>query len=365
MENYENEINVTAPSNIALLKYWGKDPQGIQWPSNNSISMTLSNCHTRTSAAAFGDIREGSVDEISLEKIVEASSKKSIDRVQSFLNLLREETGYRAALRIKSENSFPAGAGIASSASGFAALTVAALAAWTRSKNWEELRDQGYGVHKLAKFARMGSGSACRSLLGGFVQWRKGDSPESQSISLLAPASHWDLSDLIAVVDRHEKTTSSSEGHKIAQTSPLFCTRVLGIPEKEQLICEAIEDQDLEKLGFVLESEALDMHAVMMSSTPSLNYLSPKTFEILAWVRESRRKLSTPAYFTLDAGSTVHILTETHAAETWRKAFQERWGDIVHLIEDRVGNGPTIANRTLEIPKFSLSEFMERSSYAD
>ena len=150
----------TAPSNIAFLKYWGKSDSSAQWPSNNSLSMTLSNCVTQTKAFVI----KGS-DQFELffdgEEILESSFR---DKVVKFLTFLKNKFSFEHYLRIDTRNSFPTASGIASSASGFAALTLAALAAWNESESLTDLENHGLSREVLADLARLGSGSACRSL---------------------------------------------------------------------------------------------------------------------------------------------------------------------------------------------------------
>ena len=167
-----------APSNIAFLKYWGKDDAKAQWPSNDSLSMTLSHCRTRTQSVLRKDFTDFL---ISFDgQILKDGSKK--DKIQRYLSFLKDKFHFEGFLEVETENNFPTGSGVASSASGFAALTISSLAAWTGSQTFEDLNEKGFSLEKLAYLSRLGSGSSCRSFFGGYVVWEKGKSPENQEV---------------------------------------------------------------------------------------------------------------------------------------------------------------------------------------
>jgi diphosphomevalonate decarboxylase len=196
--------------------------------------------------------------------------------------------------------------GIASSASGFAALTVAACHALALDLD----------ATQLSALARLGSGSASRSLFGGYVQWDRGTDHATSVARMLFPPEHWELCDLVAIVSSVEKAVSSEGGHRIAATSPLNAARVAHVNTLLPIVQQAIAVRDLAQLGDTLEWDALAMHAVMQTGTPSLLYWQPGTLEVLQAVRKWRAEEGLAAYFTIDAGPNVHVICAAHDAPT-------------------------------------------------
>jgi diphosphomevalonate decarboxylase len=189
----------------------------------------------------------------------------------------------------------------------------------------------------LSALARLGSGSACRSLYGGFVLWDRGEDHATSVARPLFPPDHWDLYDVVAVVSSAEKAVSSEGGHRIAATSPLTQARATYVEQMLATVREAILDRDLARLGPLLEQDALAMHGVMMTSTPSLFYWLPATVEVMLAVRRWREVDGLPAYFTIDAGPNVHILCEAEVAP----AVQDRLASLACVQETIVSRpGP-------------------------
>lgn len=328
--------SAVAPSNIAFIKYWGKRDPLLQWPANDSLSMTLSSSHTVSTARRL----DGPEDVFQFADLpVMTSSSHPEHKIFRHLQFLRQELGTSERLQIISHNTFPTGCGIASSASGFAALTLAAVAAWTEQTEWNDLAMRGIPRERLAHLARRGSGSAGRSIFGGFVRWDGGASSEEQRIHPIVPANHWSLSDVIVVLSAEEKSVSSSQAHLAAWGSPLFAPRLAGIPAKMQRVTTAIEKKDIDGLGVEIESEALEMHAVAMTGTPQVQYFTPDTVRFLAWVRQERARGTLPAYFTVDAGPNVHLICETKDAESIVRQVQKEW-PTAQTISDQIGTGP-------------------------
>ena len=330
--------SASAPSNIALVKYWGKRDPANQWPTNDSISLTLKNARSLTQARVMsrGEDSISFLDHVD-KKIIDTNGNSQLKPLKH-LEYLREKLGFTAHLAITTENTFPTGCGIASSASGMAALTIAALAAWTDSHNLEQLKSRGFSLEKLASLARMGSGSACRSLHGGIVHWQAGDRHENQTVSQLGD---WNLSDLIAIADPKAKGTSSSQGHELAWSSPLFKLRLAAINERIAKVKQAIHGKNFELLGQLIEEDALEMHAIMMTSSPSLRYLQPKSLEIAEWVRNLRSNELIPVYFTIDAGPNIHMICEKQHEQSVRDKFLNAFS--CKLINDTMGTGPTLS----------------------
>jgi diphosphomevalonate decarboxylase len=219
--------------------------------------------------------------------------------------------------------------GIASSASGFAALTVAACQALSLDLD----------ATQLSALARLGSGSASRSLFGGFVQWDRGFDHKSSVARMLFPPDHWDLIDLVAIVNSSEKKVSSEGGHRIAATSPLNQARVDHVKNLLPIVQAAIAERDLAKLGDPVEWDALAMHAVMQTGTPSLLYWQPGTLEVLQAVRRWREEDGISAYFTIDAGPNVHVLCASQDAPVVQ-ARLSALSSVVDILFSRPGPAP-------------------------
>jgi diphosphomevalonate decarboxylase len=279
-------------SNIALIKYWGNRDQALRLPSNSSLSMNLDALVT-TTMVRFDAALPG--DEVSIDG--EPVQGRAAGRVSAHLDRVRALAGLDLPARVVSSNNFPAGAGLASSASAFAALTLAACAAAGLRLSESE----------LSRLARRASGSACRSVPGGFVEWDACDEDECSYGRAIAPADHWDLSDVIAIIETAHKAVGSSEGHGLAASSPLHAARVEAVPEMLARCRAAVLARDLAALAPVVEQDALAMHAVMMTGMPSLLYWTPPTLAVMQAVRAWRAG-GLPVAFTVDAGPNVHCL---------------------------------------------------------
>lgn len=311
-----------AGSNIAFIKYWGVADAAINLPLTNSISMTLDHAYTTTTVewaprSALPD------DEITLDgtRLDERASRRLIDH----LDRLRALAGVDDRASVVSANNFPMASGIASSASGFAALTFAGCKALGLDLD----------ASALSAVARRGSGSACRSLFGGFVEWNRGWDHASSVASELFPADHWLLVDLVAIVSRAAKATSSEQGHRYAASSPLNAARVENVHRILPPVREAIAARDLAALGPLIEQDALCMHAVMMTGSPGLFYWSPATIEIMAEVRSWRAQDGICVWFTIDAGPNVHVLCERADAEEVQARLR-----AIPSVETVLTNGP-------------------------
>ncbi len=311
------KASARAGANIAFVKYWGQADPELNLPLNNSLSMTLDNAFTLTTVEFRPDL---AVDSFALDG--EPAGEAACRRVTAQLDRLRAFAAARASAarasaaagpgtarapgtepadwraRVESHNSFPTGAGIASSASGFAALTMAAAA--------------GLGLdltlRELSGLARRASGSACRSLHGGYVEWLAGSSDADSYAVQVAPPEHWRLMDAVAVVSGETKEVPSEAGHRLASTSPFLGARLATLPGALTACRAAIVARDLVALGEVAEADALSLHAVALTSRPSVWYWNCGTQAVVEAVRAWRRE-GLPAYFTIDAGPNVHILT--------------------------------------------------------
>jgi len=278
--------------NIAFIKYWGNRDQHLRLPSSGSISFNLEGLFTRTRVTI--DTRLASDVLILNNKKV---TGQGLQRVQAMLEEVRGMAGTNLHAEIQSENNFPGSAGIASSASAFAALAMAASTAAGLSLSQAE----------LSRLARHGSGSACRSIPGGFVEWQAGREDEDSFAFSIAAPEHWKLIDCIAIISSEQKTTGSSEGHALADSSPLQAARVEDAPRRLELCRRAILERDFPSLADVVELDSNLMHSVMMTSRPALFYYQPATFTIMEAVRGWRHG-GLPACYTIDAGPNVHVI---------------------------------------------------------
>jgi diphosphomevalonate decarboxylase len=288
-----------AHPNIAFIKYWGNRDETVRLPANGSISMNLEGLETRTSVV-FSILHRD--DSLTLNGL--PIRGKGLKRVSTFLDLVRQMAGIKTRAKVTSENNFPLGAGIASSAAAFAALALAAAKAAGL-----DLDEAG-----LSRLARRGSGSACRSVPAGFVEWQMGTGDSDSFAVSIAPPRHWDLVDCIAVLSSEQKHTGSTEGHALAGTSPLQAARVTDAPRRLEICRNAILQRDFAALAEMVELDSDMMHAVMMTSRPPLFYWRATTLTVMQSVREARGK-GLPVCYTIDAGPNVHVITEAAKAE--------------------------------------------------
>ena len=324
-------------SNIAFLKYWGKRDAAQQWPANDSLSMTLDQLTTETRARLY----EGEDHLFRFEGRVYTRHTRQFDKAFRHLDELARLLGEGRPLEIDTINHFPIGAGMASSASGLAALTLAALAAWLGATEMTALHAQGFSAERLADLARRGSGSAGRSLFGGYVMWEAGPSPDQQRVHPIASADHWQLRDTVVVLSTEEKSLSSTDAHLQAWSSPLFKPRLAGLPERMQAMQKALRERDFDQLGPLLETEALDMHAVIMTAQPPHQYLTEVALDFLVRLRNARQAGKVQAYFTIDAGPNIHVIHEAKEHERLRRWLEVEAAGHLHL-HDQVGSGPQL-----------------------
>src|SRR5690625_311208 len=317
-----------ANSNIALIKYWGKRNEEIILPTNNSLSVTLDGLYTETTVEFDEQLTK---DQITLNN--EVVTGVPYERVTKFLNLFRTYTGKEDLYaKIDSVNHVPTAAGFASSASGFAALAAATAEALQL-----DLSDT-----QLSKFTRQGSGSACRSIYGGFVEWEKGekeDGSDSYAVQI-APQSHWDLRVAAVVLTAQEKDVSSRDGMKLTvDTSVFYDGWLKSIPKDLQEIKAGINARDFEKVGSIAEANCLRMHATTLGAYPPFTYWQDSTLTVMQRVQQLRKE-QVPAYFTIDAGPNVKVLYLPEDEEKVLQAMQEI-DAVTDVIVSKVGEGIT------------------------
>ncbi|MGP4109187.1 diphosphomevalonate decarboxylase [Virgibacillus sp. L01] len=320
------KASAKAHTNIALIKYWGKRDESLILPMNNSLSLTLNGFYTTTTV----DFRE-SLTEDSFYLNNQPVSGVEYERVTSFLDLIREYAGKpNLFAEVHSTNYVPTAAGFASSASGFAALATAAAKSLGLKVSDEE----------LSILTRQGSGSACRSIYGGFVEWEKGDrSDGSDSYAIqVAPANHWDIRVAAVVLSSSAKKVLSREGMKrTVDTSAYYSSWVESIPDDLNNIKEGIKNRDFEKVGEIAEANCLRMHATTLAANPPFTYWHDTTLAVMQSVQELREN-GVSAYFTIDAGPNVKVLYLPENEETIQSTLREIPG-VDDVIASRAGQG--------------------------
>lgn len=276
--------------NIALVKYWGKRDEALILPAAGSLSLTVDDLATITTV----EVTDRPGEDIFLLN-GRAASASATERTSAFLDVIRTQLGDDRAAVVSSTNAGPTGAGMASSASGFAALASAAAGAYGLSL------DQ----RALSRLARRGSGSACRSVVGGLAVWHAGNELESFAEPVPGP----DLRLVPVIVSGRPKAVSSRRAMRLSRdTSPFYPAWVSSTEETLRQMIDACAAGDIERIGQLTESHALRMHAVIASSTPPVRYLSPASLTVLDAVQELRAGGLT-AWATADAGPNVCVLT--------------------------------------------------------
>ncbi|MGQ1784981.1 MULTISPECIES: diphosphomevalonate decarboxylase [unclassified Saccharicrinis] len=338
--NVEGSVHFTSPSNIAIVKYWGK--RDIQIPINPSVSFSLKHSITDTSIhyrfipdqnnISFNFMFEGSKNMTFEKKLV-----VFFDRIsETFPWLLT------CHLTIESRNTFPHSSGIASSASSYAALALCL------SKIHFQITGETISTEHISNVARLGSGSACRSVFGGWNSW--GESKISNSSNMYAVHLHGDIhpsfkniQDTILIVSKDKKTVSSSVGHELMDVHPYKNGRIQQACNNTNNLLQILKSGDWDAFAALAESEALSLHALMMSSAPGYTLLLPNSLSIVQHIRLFREQNNIPVCFTIDAGPNIHVLYP--AAN--KKQVQEfilrnlmQYCVQQNLIHDELGDGP-------------------------
>jgi diphosphomevalonate decarboxylase len=285
-----------ARSNIALVKYWGKSERGGNLTAVPSLSLTLEGLKTTTTVSFDASLGE---DEVMLEGAL--AKGRPFARVSALLDELRSLAQTRLKARVTSSNDFPTASGLASSASGFAALAFAAQAAL------------GLGLSReaVSRVARRASASAARSLFAGFVELLA----EAESATAVAAPDFWDLVMVVAATTLGPKATASTDGMLHTQrTSPYYPAWVSAAPATFERAKRALLERDFDALGAVMEYSTMMMHASMFAAEPSLCYWRPASLSVIERVRALRAE-KVPAYFTMDAGPHVKVLVERRNAD--------------------------------------------------
>ena len=339
------EVIWEAPSNIALVKYWGK--YGTQLPCNPSISFTLSACKTTTKVLYSPRTKMDSP--FSFDFLFEGKPAPSFHpKIASFLTKITPFCPYVKThhFSIQSQNSFPHSSGIASSAASMAALALCLLSIERQARPTID----SASVFKKASFlARLGSGSAARSVEGPVVSWGVSNSVEGSSLLFgtrmrenLHPVFH-DYQDTILIIDKGQKQVSSTLGHQLMEKHPYADVRFKQAEDHFGQLYTVMQSGDLDAFVPLVEKEALTLHALMMASDPYFILMQPNTLAVIQKVWAFRVETKIPLCFTLDAGANVHLLFPKSDAQKVKAFIQEElihYCQNNHYIEDQVGNGP-------------------------
>ncbi|PPK87183.1 diphosphomevalonate decarboxylase [Neolewinella xylanilytica] len=350
-------IRWRSPSNIALVKYWGK--HGDQLPRNASVSFTLDAAATDTTLhyTPRQQLGEG----IDLELYLDGNPRVDFaERTRTFFSKLLPIYPFlrQLSFRVETQNSFPHSAGIASSASGMSALALCLVS--LEEALFEPLTDRGAFYRKASFLARLGSGSASRSVYGSAAVWGKSeavaDSSDEYAVSIadrLHPVFQTYHDDIL-LVSREEKSVSSRAGHGLMEQNPYAPPRYDQANRRVTEMLRLLMEGDTENFGQLLESEALTLHALMMSSRPYYTLIEPNTLHVIKLLQHYRRETGHPVHFTLDAGPNVHLLYPDAIAGEVKDFIR---GHLLPYCEDklyladRVGKGPQqlAANTTTSV----------------
>jgi diphosphomevalonate decarboxylase len=330
------EIQWTSPANIAFVKYWGK--KGHQIPANPSLSMTLRDCVTKTKVSFTPS------EKLSVELLLDQKREdKFAVKIQKYLESLETDLPWikNLSLKIETKNSFPHGAGIASSASGLSAF---ALCLTDYIHELAGIDDEALFYKRASFLSRLASGSACRSVYGNFTTWGESKLADTTDKYATPFKVHRDLvkmKDAVMVVSGKEKSVSSRAGHDRMKEHPFAEARFVQAKANFNIMTDALKAGDMERVGIILENEALSLHAMMMTSPDSFTLFLPNSLAGMEMVRQFRRETQIPVYFTLDAGPNLHLIYP-HNFDSKVRSFVE--SELTPYAEkfifDSVGEGP-------------------------
>lgn len=335
-----------SPSNIAIVKYWGK--YGAQLPRNPSISLTLNNAKTDTLLSYTK--KTTPTPGIDLSFTFEGQSKPAFaQKISNFLEQLLPVFPFlqQLSLKLDSFNTFPHSAGIASSASSMSALALCLCS--VERQLFGTLQDETEFLKKASFIARLGSGSACRSVYPHAALWGSSSAhPDSSELyavpfsTLCHPIFHT-FHDDILIVSKQEKSVSSRAGHQLMEQNPYANNRYEQARKNTLRLADALKQGDLEVFGQIAEQEALTLHALMMASTPPFILLHPNSLYMIEKVQQFRADTNLPVFFTLDAGPNLHLLYPDSIADQVQPFIQTALRPLCEdgfIVYDQVGSGP-------------------------
>lgn len=316
-----------APSNIAFTKYWGRKDEKLRLPENGSIAMCLSNLLTTTTVEFSRNYQR---DQITING--GGVEQGGSDRVIKHLDRIRQMAKLDLKAKVVSNNNFPLGTGLSSSASGFAALSVAASCA----------AGMDLSEKQLSILARQGSGSACRSIPSGFVEWLDGNTSETSYAKQIFPPAYWDIADVVAVVSEGKKEIPTSVGQQSAKSSPFMKVRLARMKEKNKKIKKLIKEKDFQAFGELIEAEALELHTIMLTQYPPLIYWTPGTLKIMKLCTHWRAD-GIPVYFTINTGQDIHLICEQKKVDVVKGKLKE-----IEEVKDIIVNTPGEGTKLIE-----------------
>ncbi len=341
METYEWK----APSNIALVKYWGK--HGMQLPANPSLSLTLNRCFTRTSMVFRRKPSAGEAPDFAFS--FEGAPKPEFEpKIRTFFERILPYVPWLKSyiVEIDSSNSFPHSSGIASSASSMAALSLGIM---SMEEAISEEVDPLEFFRKASFLSRLGSGSACRSLFGGYVGWgahpdlRDSSDLYGSPLQMKISDAFFDLRDTILIVEEGSKSVSSTVGHGLMEGHPFATERFHRAGTNLADLLGVLQSGETGEFIRLVESEALMLHAMMMTGTPYFMLMKPNTLEIIQRIWAWRKDTGIACCFTLDAGANVHLLYPGQESQAVESFIYSELGSLCQegrFISDRVGPGP-------------------------
>lgn len=321
-------VTAISTPNIALIKYWGNRNDAFRLPAADSLSMTLDTPTVKITVDHAERLAVNSSNKTMTDKDT-ARFEKTLDLMKAYLKTLGHDDALPKSLSITIDSNVPPAIGLASSAAVFSALAVAVSG----------LIDRRLTPKDISVLARLGSGSAARSIFGGYAAIRNGEGGTLGDAwaEQVADEKHWKLYDIVIAPTVEEKKVGSTEGHAHAATSPKFLERIEAIPGRMRACEEAIRDRDFEKLQLVAEEDCMDMHAVMQTQTPPLQYLSAETYRIVDEVKELRKNDHLEVLYTMDGGPTVHLFCTESALPAIRAFARAQKG--CKVFEASVGKG--------------------------
>ncbi len=327
-ESADCRVKAEAHANIALVKYWGKRSLEKNLPATGSISVTLDALKTETEVRIDSSFQK---DYFELDG--KPVSGEELKRISDFLDIIAG-TPERNRVYITSKNLFPTSAGLASSASGFAALTMAATKAWNKSTDRS----------RLSSLARRGSGSAARSIFGGFVEMKSGqDISGSEDFAVpLYPKDYWNFRIVIGITDSKPKKIGSTEGmERSRKTAPYYNSWINSTERDLEDMRDALAKKDFTKMGELAEHSALKMHGLALSARPAILYWNAATIESIHKIRDLRNQ-GIEAYVTIDAGPQIKVLCERDKEENVRQALSSITG-LQKVISSGIGGDAKVA----------------------
>ena len=345
-EQVSGRVSWRSPSNIAIVKYWGK--HGVQLPRNPSISFTLDKSYTETSISykAASDIDKGRIKYFQFD---DEENNAFVERVQRYFDGLNAYFPFLRQLdtRIETKNSFPHSTGIASSASAFSALALC-LCSIERQLGLATLDDDVF-FQKASFVARLGSGSASRSVYALGAAWGRIPAISNSSDEVAVGLDHsiskafYELHDSIVIVSNAVKSVSSSQGHKSMEDHDYAKARYQQARNNCNRLLVSLKNNDWNLFGRICEQEALTLHAMMMSAVEPFVLLQPNSLKIIQLVREYRKSTQQPLYFTIDAGPNIHLLYPSNIKSDVQSFIIDVLSPYYEsVIHDKVGNGPIL-----------------------